>query len=79
MGYNIFGDMFGDMFNVGGSFNKSAILNDKRYTENLDKMWENYSKGMIKQIVEYNKQIQQIKDAGLRVLRNSDGKHKIVE
>ena len=41
-------------------------------------MWANYSKGCFEQIVEYNKQVNDIKSSGFKVLRNSKGLHKIV-
>lgn len=41
-------------------------------------MWANYAKGCFEQIVEYNKQVDDIKSSGFRVLRNSKGLHKIV-
>ena len=41
-------------------------------------MWDIYRKGNPQQIVEYNKGVAQIKECGLKVLRNSAGKHKIV-
>lgn len=43
------------------------------YEEHLDKMY-----GCTRQIISYNEQIKDIKSAGLKVLRNSSGKHKIV-
>ncbi len=49
-----------------------------KYEELLDKMYHNYMCGCTRQIVNYNKQIDDIKLAGLKVLRNSSGKHKIV-
>lgn len=48
------------------------------FEKTLDDMWSNYSKGMSSQIIEYNKQLNSIESCGLKVLRNSDGKHKIV-
>lgn len=48
------------------------------FEKNLDDMWEIYSKGCPEQIVQYNKGVNQIKEAGLKILRNSAGKHKIV-
>jgi hypothetical protein len=50
----------------------------KEFEEHLDKMWSIYLKGVTEQIVEYNKQVRGIKESGLKVLRNSAGKHKIV-
>lgn len=49
----------------------------KEFEEHLDKMWKIYSSGNPAQIVEYNKQVNSIKESGLKVLRNSAGKHKI--
>lgn len=49
----------------------------QQFENNLDEMWAIYMRGNPRQIVEYNKGIEQIKNAGLRVLRNSAGKHKI--
>lgn len=48
------------------------------FEQNLDAMWDIYRKGNPHQIVEYNKGVAQIKECGLKVLRNSAGKHKIV-
>lgn len=48
------------------------------FEEHLNKMWNIYLSGNTQQIIEYNKQIDDIKHAGLKVLRNSVGKHKIV-
>lgn len=48
------------------------------FEERLDEMWRIYSTGNVRQIVEYQKQIDDIKSCGLKVLRNSAGKHKIV-
>ena len=50
----------------------------KEFEEHLDEMWSIYSKGNVRQVVEYNKQVNSIKEVGLKVLRNSAGKHKIV-
>ena len=50
----------------------------KEFEEHLDDMWRIYSSGNPRQIVEYNKQLDSIKGSGLKVLRNSSGKHKIV-
>lgn len=70
--------MFDDMF---GSYSNNAKLEiklrQKEFTDNLDKMWEIYLKNPA-QIVEYNKQIQMLKESGCKVLRNSKGKHKII-
>lgn len=50
----------------------------QKIEELLDKMWRIYSTGNTRQIVEYQKQVDDIKSCGLKVLRNSAGKHKIV-
>lgn len=54
------------------------VLRKTEFEKNLDEMWEVYSKGLTAQIITYNKQINQIKNAGLKVFRNSAGKHKII-
>lgn len=53
-------------------------LRKAEYEEHLDKMYANYMHGCVHQIISYNEQIGDIKSAGLKVLRNSSGKHKIV-
>lgn len=53
-------------------------LRRAEYEEHLDKMYANYIHGCTRQIISYNGQIRDIKSAGLKVLRNSSGKHKIV-
>ena len=53
------------------------MFDRKKYEQNLDEMWRIYLHGNQKQIVEYEKGVNNIKNAGLRVLRNSSGKHKI--
>lgn len=79
------GKMLNDMFNA---YRYSSDYKDRsmmeimckraEFEKNLDNMWAIYSKGNIAQIVEYNKAVQDIKEAGLFVLRNSAGIHKIV-
>ena len=49
----------------------------QEFEKNLDDMWANYQK-FPAQIIEYQKGVNQIKEAGFKVLRNSAGKHKIV-
>ena len=53
-------------------------LRKAEYEGHLDKMYANYIHGCAHQIISYNEQISDIKSAGLKVLRNSSGKHKIV-
>lgn len=48
------------------------------FEKNLDDMWKIYIGGNPAQITEYNKGVRNIKEAGLKVLRNSAGKHKII-
>ena len=55
------------------------ILRKKAFEKKLNDMWEVYKKGNTKQIVEYNKQKETIKRAGFKILRNSQGIHKIIE
>lgn len=54
------------------------MLRRKEFEERLDKMWSIFKSGLFEQAVEYKKQVRSIKAAGLVVLRNSAGKHKIV-
>lgn len=54
------------------------MIRKREYEETLDKMWNIYSKGNPRQVIEYNKQVDYIKSFGLKVLRNSAGKHKII-
>lgn len=49
------------------------------FEKRLDDMWRVYTSGNMKQVVEYKKQIADIKAAGLIVQRSkSTGKHRIV-
>ncbi len=82
---NNFENIFGDYFDAYKStqkykddFKMEIMLRRKEFEKNLDDMWANYSKGMVVQLVNYNKQLDSIKSCGLKVLRNSSGKHKIV-
>lgn len=54
------------------------VMRKTEFEKNLDEMYRIYSSGVTGQIINYNKGIDQIKDAGLKVFRNSAGKHKIV-
>lgn len=78
---NIFGDYFDAYRNTSKYKDNSMLeitLRKKEFEQNLDDMWAIYKKGNTQQIVEYQKGVDQIKKAGLKVLRNSEGKHKIV-
>lgn len=82
---NNFENIFGDYFDAYKSTQKyeddskmEIMLRRKEFEKNLDDMWANYSKGMVVQLVNYNKQLDSIKSCGLKVLRSSSGKHKIV-
>lgn len=50
----------------------------QEFEHHLDEMWRIYTSGNMRQVIEYKKQVQTIKSAGLEVLRNKAGKHKIV-
>ena len=79
-----FEDIFGNFFDT---YKKTSDYKDtsrleiawrkKEFEEHLDEMWRIYMSNPA-QIVEYNKQIQSIKEVGCKVLRNSAGKHKII-
>lgn len=80
-----FEDIFGDYFDAYKTTSKykdqskmEIMFRRQEFEKALDDMWSNYSKGMASQIIKYNKQLDDIKGCGLKVLRNSDGKHKIV-
>lgn len=86
---NNFEDIFGDYFDAYIDAYKSTqkykddskmeiMFRRQEFEKNLDDMWLNYSKGMVVQLANYNKQLDSIKSCGLKVLRNSSGKHKIV-
>ena len=53
------------------------LLRRNEFEENLNQMWAIYRRGNVRQIIEYQNAVDQIKETGLRVLRNSDGIHKI--
>ena len=81
---NNFNNPLDDLF---GSFQHTSRYKDsvmmeimmrrQEFESSLDKMWSNMAFGGMKQVAEYRKGVDQIKDAGLVVLRNSAGKHKI--
>lgn len=82
---NDFSKIFGDYFDVYKNTSKykdssmlEIALRKSEFEKNLDDMWAIYSKGVANQIVNYNKGVENIKSAGLKVFRNSAGKHKIV-
>lgn len=54
------------------------MLNRQAYEQNLNEMWRIYTSGNMRQVFEYRKQVEKIKAAGLVVLRNKAGNHKIV-
>ena len=54
------------------------LFRKEEYEKKLNDMWRIYQSGAVMQIGEYNKQLEMIKSAGLKVLRNSAGKHKVV-
>lgn len=78
-----FEDIFGNIFAGAAQYkdqnSKLEIkLRKSEFEKNLDDMWNFCGKGNASQITEYQKGLQQIKDAGCKVLRNSQGKHKII-
>lgn len=48
------------------------------FEKNLDDMWAAVPKRGMSQMMEYRKGVERIKSSGLKVLRNPEGKHKIV-
>lgn len=81
MGDNFLRDWL-DAFKHTSEYKDSVMLDiitrRKMFEENLDDMWANYRRGNPAQIAEYQKGVNKIKGAGLKVLRNSAGKHRIV-
>lgn len=82
---NSFENIFGDYFDAYKTTSRhrddskmEIMFRRQEFEKNLDDMWANYSKDMVVQLVNYNKQLDSIKSCGLKVLRNSSGKHKIV-
>jgi len=75
-------DLFGDNCSEYSRFKdvimELIIVQKKNFEQNLDDMWSIYQKGVPQQIINYQKDINQIKKTGLKVLRNSQGKHKII-
>lgn len=77
---NIFGDFFtsyNDSYQNRDNMAFDIALQKRKYEENLDEIWR-IIPYRPKQIIKYNKQVDMIKGAGYKVLRNSYGKHKIV-
>lgn len=78
---DIFGDVLDAYRNTSEYKDRSMMdimFQRKQFEENLDDMWAIYVRGNPTQLVEYNKGLDQIKSCGLKVLRNSLGKHKIL-
>lgn len=80
-----FEDIFGGVFDAykNTSEYKDTLMMEimfrrQEFEKNLDDMWAIYMRGNPAQLVEYNKGLDQIKSCGLKVLRNSLDKHKIV-
>lgn len=74
-----------DIFNAykhTSDFKDSVMIdimaNKQKFEQNLDDMWTIYTRGNMMQVFEYRKAVEQIKNAGLRVQRNSAGKHRII-
>ena len=80
MAFNMFDDYFAGPFGGQNPFVREYELKLRRteYENRLNEMWSIYMKGVPAQIVEYNKQVELIKQSGGKVLRNSAGLHKIV-
>ena len=78
---DIFGSYLDAYKNTSEYKDKSMLeiaLRKSEFEKNLDDMWAIYRSGNVKQVVEYQKGLEQIKSSGLKVYRNSEGKHKIV-
>lgn len=86
MSMSKFDDLFGDeMFSAYKNTSKykddammEIMMRKEEFEKNLDNMWNIYQRGVVGQLIYYNKQLDMIKHTGLKVYRNSAGKHKIV-
>ena len=78
---DLFGGAF-DAYKQTGQYRDQGMmdiaLRRKEYEKHLNEMWRIYSTGNVKQIVEYNKQVEEIKSYGYKVMRNDAGIHKLV-
>ena len=78
---DIFGNYF-DAYKNTSQYKDSSMMEIVArkidFEKNLDEMWKIYNSGVTKQIINYNKGIDEIKKTGLKVFRNSVGKHKII-
>ncbi len=63
--------------NYKDSVMMEIMLNREKFEKNLDDMWRLIAVHGVSQMTEYNNGVRNIKNAGLKVLRNSAGKHKI--
>lgn len=74
-------DMF-EAYKHSSDFKDSCMMEimskRQKYEQLLNDMWKIYTSGNMKQAFEYKKQVQSIKSAGLVVMRNKSGDHKIV-
>lgn len=77
----ILNDLFGTYKNTSG-YKDMAMMEvagrKREFEENLDEMWSIYMKGNLRQITNYQSQLDHLKSLGFKILRNSAGKHKIV-
>ena len=76
-------DGFREAYKHTSDYKDSAMMEimmrRQEFEQRLDDMWRIYRSGNLQQVVEYKKQVQTIKDAGLIVQRSkSTGKHRIV-
>lgn len=71
---DIFYELFGKHYSMKykDCSTQEIIANKEKLEQRLNKMW------IKKQIGEYHKELDQIEYIGLKILRNSQGKHKIV-
>ncbi len=78
-------DMINDMFNAYKNSYKAKddgrieiACKKKEFEDTLNKMWKIYINGNINQLSHYQKQLNEIKNCGCKVMRNSKGEHKII-
>lgn len=80
-----FEDIFGDYFEAykttlqyKDDSKMEIMFRRQEFEKNLDDMWLNYSKGMVAQLANYNKQLDSIKSSPLDEISRSDNKSIVI-
>lgn len=71
-----------ESFKHTSDYKDSAMIeimgNREKFENNLNEMWAAVPRIGMSQMMEYRKAVEHLKSVGLKVLRNLEGKHKIV-